>query len=120
MGIRLRYYFTRLDFYFLKCVYLLTLLQINAITGEELTYAQVLDKVRRIGSGLAKMGVKKGDIVSLYSYNTPEWALMFFGVLYSGATVTTVNPTYTKCECFTFSHVSSNWRFILNAQEWTQ
>ena len=73
-------------------------LQINAITGEQFTYARVLDTARRIGSGLAKMGVRKGDSVSMYSYNTPEWALLFFGVLYSGATVTTVNPTYTKCK----------------------
>ena len=71
---------------------------VEAVSGKEYTFRQLVHIARRVGSGLAKIGVKKGDVVSLYSYNTPEWLFMFYGVLYAGGTVTTVNPIYTKCQ----------------------
>ena len=70
---------------------------VDASTGKEYTFRQLVDISRRVGSGLAKIGVKKGDVVSLFSYNTPEWLFMFYGTIYAGATVTTANHTYTKC-----------------------
>ena len=98
---------------------------LEAVSGKEYTFRQLVDIARRVGSGLAKIGVKKGDVVSLYSYNTPEWLFMFYGVLYAGGTVTTVNPSYTKCElswitfelcifCLFdgFSKVQMNWKVI--------
>ena len=49
----------------------------------------------RIGSGLAKLGVQKGDILLIFSPNSIDYILVAFGALLAGATVTTANPHYT-------------------------
>jgi len=47
-------------------------------TGLVLTYAQLLDRVRRAASGLAALGIKKGDVVALSAPNSPEFAVAFY------------------------------------------
>lgn len=41
--------------------------------------------VQRIGAGLAKLGVRKGDRIALLSENRPEWAIADQGILSIGA-----------------------------------
>ncbi|CAH1775804.1 unnamed protein product [Owenia fusiformis] len=71
---------------------------VNGTTEEIVTYSQFRQYVIAIGSGLLRHGVKQGDIVAMYSTNSPEFAMMFFGALAMGATVTMVNPLYTADE----------------------
>ena len=54
--------------------------------------------IKKVSSALVKVGIKQGDVVSMFSYNTAEWILMFWSFVWSGAIVTTVNPAYTKCK----------------------
>ncbi|XP_013395364.1 4-coumarate--CoA ligase-like [Lingula anatina] len=71
---------------------------VDAKTDTRFTFADVKDKVRRIGSSLTRLGFKKGGIVCMYSSNSPEYALIVLGVLSVGGVITTSNPTYTKDE----------------------
>ena len=68
------------------------------LTGRTITYGQLLDQIRRTAAGLAARGIKKGDVVSLWSPNVPEWPIVFFGVIRLGAIVHTSNPVSTPDE----------------------
>jgi acyl-CoA synthetase (AMP-forming)/AMP-acid ligase II len=68
----------------------------DAVSGRTLTYAQLMDQIRRVAAGLAARGIKKGDVVSLWSPNLPEWPAVFFGAVRLGAIVHTSNPVSTR------------------------
>ena len=68
------------------------------LTGRTISYGQLFDRIRRTAAGLAARGIKKGDVVSLWSPNVPEWPIVFFGVIKLGAIVHTSNPVSTPEE----------------------
>ena len=68
---------------------------VDGITGRALTYAALIEQVRRLAAGLAGRGIGKGDVVAIFSPNMPEYAVVFHAVSRIGAILTTVNPTYT-------------------------
>ncbi len=70
----------------------------DGISGRTITYAQLLDQIRRLAAGLAARGIKKGDVVSVWSPNLPEWPVAFFGAVKLGAIVHTSNPVSTPEE----------------------
>jgi len=47
----------------------------------------------RFATALADLGAKKGNIVALYMWNSPEFIVAFFGILKTGATVTALDPS---------------------------
>ena len=63
---------------------------IDGPTGRTLTYAQLVDAVRRVAAGLAAHGFAKGDVLGIYSPNVPEYAVAFHaaaslgGISYDG------------------------------------
>jgi acyl-CoA synthetase (AMP-forming)/AMP-acid ligase II len=57
-----------------------------------------MDQIRRVSAGLAARGIRKGDVVSLWSPNLPEWPSAFFGAIRIGAIVHTSNPVSTPEE----------------------
>ena len=59
---------------------------------EEYTYAQVDELSRKIAVFLIKKGIKKGDFIFLILENSPEWAISYLGILYSGACAVPVDP----------------------------
>ena len=65
------------------------------MSGRQYLYEDVVKNIRSVASGLYRLGVRKGDVLAIFSPNTPEYVFMFFGALAAGATVTTINPTYT-------------------------
>ena len=70
----------------------------DGLTGRTITYGQLLEQIRRTAAGLAARGITKGDVVSLWSPNVPEWPVVFFGVVTLGAIVHTSNPVSTPDE----------------------
>jgi 4-coumarate--CoA ligase len=68
------------------------------VTGHRLTGDTAADRIRRLAGGLKARGIGPGSVVALMSGNTPEFATVFHGVALAGATLTTVNPTYTAPE----------------------
>jgi len=71
---------------------------VNGITGETLTYRDVSSKVRRVASGLNRLGVRLNDVVACVSPNSHEYVFVVIGAMCNGAPVATVNPSYTDCE----------------------
>jgi acyl-CoA synthetase (AMP-forming)/AMP-acid ligase II len=51
--------------------------------------------VRRCAAGLAARGLRKGDVVAIYSPNLPEYVVAFYGVSMAGGAATTVNSLST-------------------------
>ncbi len=70
----------------------------DGITGRTISYDQLMDQVRRVAAGLSARGIKKGDVVSIWSPNLPEWPVAFFGAVKIGAIVHTSNPVSTPEE----------------------
>jgi len=68
---------------------------IEGATGRVLTYAQLVEQTRRFAAGLSRGGIRQGDVVAIWSPNSPEYAVVFHAVSRLGAILTTVNPTYT-------------------------
>jgi acyl-CoA synthetase (AMP-forming)/AMP-acid ligase II len=71
---------------------------VDFISGRTLTYGELREQVRRTAAGLAALGVRKGDVVALYSPNSPEFAVSFHGASRLGATLTPANPANTAHE----------------------
>ncbi|MGL5011291.1 MAG: AMP-binding protein, partial [Paracoccaceae bacterium] len=71
---------------------------IDGVTGAEMTGQGLIDAAQAFAGGLAKRGIGPGDVVALMSGNSPAFAVIFHGTLWAGATLTTVNPSYTAGE----------------------
>ncbi|PTW50673.1 AMP-binding protein [Rhodovulum kholense] len=71
---------------------------VDGPSGQGLTAGALMDRIRRLGGGLAARGIGKGAVVALMAPNSPDFVTVFHGVAYAGGTVTPVNPTYTAEE----------------------
>src|SRR6266550_3266008 len=71
---------------------------IEGETGRTITYAQLVDSIRRTAAGLAAHGFKQREVFGILSPNVPEFAIAFHAVASLGGTCTTVNPLYTEHE----------------------
>ncbi|MFI5527657.1 AMP-binding protein [Kitasatospora sp. NPDC051853] len=71
---------------------------VDGITGESVSYAQLDGASLRFAAGLAEAGVRKGDVIALYSPNTIAYPIAFYGATRAGATVTTVSSLTTAAE----------------------
>lgn len=58
---------------------------------QSLSYFDIHNKTRRFVSLLHSMGIKKGDKVCLWAYNSPSWVVSLFGCLVSGIVVVPVD-----------------------------
>ncbi|KAF0676294.1 AMP-binding protein [Profundibacterium mesophilum] len=67
-------------------------------SGRSMSGAELAAGIRKLAGGLAKRGIGPGSRVALMAPNIPEYCLVFHAVLWAGATITTVNPTYTAHE----------------------
>lgn len=63
-----------------------------------MTYRELDEASNRFAAGLAKLGVKQGDRVSIMLPNIPQAVVAYFGILRAGATIVNTNPTYTPRE----------------------
>ncbi len=58
------------------------------------TYLQFREDVDNFARALVSLGVKKGDHVSVWATNVPEWFISFWAVTKIGAVLVTVNTAY--------------------------
>ena len=49
--------------------------------------------IKKFGSGLLRLGAKRGDVLGMVVPNFPEFPIAFLGAAGVGVTLTTVNPT---------------------------
>src|SRR5690242_17414119 len=66
--------------------------------GIRYSYRQFNDLCRQVAKGLLSLGVKKGDHVSIWAYNVPEWVILQFATAKIGAVLVTVNTSYKSAE----------------------
>ncbi|XP_012066489.1 4-coumarate--CoA ligase-like 6 isoform X2 [Jatropha curcas] len=72
---------------------------IDSSSGFSFSYSDLFPLVKSMASGLQRsFGIKKGDVVLLLLPNTIYFPILFLGVLYLGAIVTTMNPLSTILE----------------------
>ena len=66
--------------------------------GRRITYKQLFDNIKKAACAFADMGIKRGDIVSVLSLNTPETVYAIYGLNYIGATVNLIVASITEQE----------------------
>src|ERR1051326_4656340 len=66
--------------------------------GLRWSFAELEEKAQICARGLARLGIRKGERVALWSTNLPEWVVLFFGLAKIGAIMVTVNTLLRKHE----------------------
>jgi len=66
--------------------------------GVKMTYKDMADKVDRLATAMAGMGIKKGDRVAVQIPNSPGTVIAFLATVRLGAVVVNTNPIYTSRE----------------------
>ncbi|MGH7263643.1 MAG: AMP-binding protein [Candidatus Rokuibacteriota bacterium] len=66
-------------------------LAVHALPGQEgaeqVSFADLGDRVRRLAGGLAEVGVRRGEPVAVWAPNRPEWIVVCLAILDAGAVV---------------------------------
>src|SRR6266566_6715671 len=63
-----------------------------------LTYREVVSMVNCIANGLYDLGIRKGDIICLFTLNRPEYTITLNAAATIGAVVSPMNPSYKERE----------------------
>ena len=66
--------------------------------GVRQNYRDFYDNCRAIAKGLIAMGIKRGDNVSVWTTNIPEWIYLQFSLGMVGGVLVTVNTSYQSHE----------------------
>ena len=64
----------------------------------DLSWNQVNEQIEALASWLITMGIEKGDIVSIYSQNRPEWVVADYAALFCACADATIYPTNSASE----------------------
>jgi len=81
--------------------------------GLRLNYQELLDACIGVAKGFMALGVRKGDHVSVWTTNLPEWISMQFGLGMIGAVLVTVNTNYKSNELEYILHQSDSTTLVL-------
>jgi acyl-CoA synthetase (AMP-forming)/AMP-acid ligase II len=71
---------------------------IDGPTGSSHTGQDLADRIRRLAAGFQAQGLGPGAVLGLMAPNLPDYVTVFHAAALCGATVTTLNPTYTASE----------------------
>ena len=63
-----------------------------------ITYKQFQDYVKSFATALANLGIKKGDVITLYLPNCPQYIVAYYAITRIGAVASGINPTYQPVE----------------------
>jgi fatty-acyl-CoA synthase len=78
-----------------------------------LTYAQFRDRVDTLARGLLALDIKKGEHVSIWASNVPEWLYLQYATAKIGAVLVTVNTAYRAHELEYLLRQSDTTTFFL-------
>lgn len=71
---------------------------IDGATGRSYSYGELPKLIESIAAGFAFHGLRKGDVLAIYSPNLPEYALAFHAAAKLGVITTMVPPLFTEAE----------------------
>ncbi len=66
--------------------------------GRTLSPKQISDLSKKFATGLAKLGIKKGDVVAIFLPNCPQFIISYYGTLTTGAYLTAISPLFVGRE----------------------
>ncbi|MRR56951.1 MAG: AMP-binding protein [Deltaproteobacteria bacterium] len=83
--------------------------------GLRYSYYEFNEVCRKVAKGLLKLGVKKGDHVSIWATNVPEWVILQFATAKIGAVLVTINTSYRSAELeYILNQSDSGSLFLVN------
>ncbi|MFX1329594.1 MAG: AMP-binding protein [Promethearchaeota archaeon] len=65
---------------------------------EEMSFKRFKEKVDIFATVLKDLGIKKGDRVALYGWNSIQWEISFYGLEKAGAILVPMNPLFKESE----------------------
>ncbi|HKO61685.1 MAG TPA: AMP-binding protein [Pyrinomonadaceae bacterium] len=71
---------------------------VDGVTGRTYSYQELPERIRQVAAGFAAHGLKKGDVLAIYSPNVPEYAIAFHAAATIGVATTMVPPLFTEEE----------------------
>jgi acyl-CoA synthetase (AMP-forming)/AMP-acid ligase II len=71
---------------------------IDGPSGRQWTVEEITHGIKSVAGGLSARGIGPGHTVAIMLPNLPEFVIAFHGAAWAGATITTINPTYTAHE----------------------
>ena len=84
--------------------------------GVHLNYREFYDQCRKVAKGLMALGVKRGDHISVWTTNIPEWVYLQFGLGMVGGVLVTVNTNYQSHELeYILKQSDSSILFVMGA-----
>jgi len=82
--------------------------------GLRYTYREFDAHCDRVAKGLMGLGIGKGDHVSIWATNVPEWVVLQFATAKIGAVLVTVNTSYKSAELeYVLKQSDSNTLFLV-------
>lgn len=64
----------------------------------KISYKQLDLLSNQFALGLTRLGIKKGDCIAIFLPNIPQFIIAYFGILKTGAIVTSISPLYKERE----------------------
>jgi long-chain acyl-CoA synthetase len=83
----------------------------------DVTWSQYGEKVRQVAMGLIRLGLKKGECVSVISENRPEWVYSDFGIMSAGGVTAGIYTTNAAEECGYVAQNSGSRFYIAENEE---
>jgi acyl-CoA synthetase (AMP-forming)/AMP-acid ligase II len=71
---------------------------IDGLKGDVITHGQLAAYVDRVAAALHARGLRKGDVVAVFSPNTPWFPVVFHGIAAAGCVMSPINSLYTPDE----------------------
>lgn len=66
---------------------------VEAVTGKQITYSDVVRGTTRFGKALRSLGLSKGQVVIVVLPNVAEYAIVALGIMTAGGVFSGANPT---------------------------
>ncbi|WP_222267698.1 4-coumarate--CoA ligase family protein [Modestobacter marinus] len=71
---------------------------VDGLSGETIRFGQLASHVGRVAAALHARGLRKGDVVAVFSPNTIWYPVVFHGIAAAGCVVSPINSLYTPDE----------------------
>lgn len=82
------------------------------------TYKEAGEIVENLASGLASLGIQKGDKIAILSTNSSRWACVDYAIIGLGAVTVTVYPTLTNPQIgYIFDDSDTKYVFVENQDQ---
>jgi long-chain acyl-CoA synthetase len=81
------------------------------------TYAYFTGECRRIGRGLLKAGLARGDRVVLWAENRPEWMAVWMGAAIAGLVIVPVDFLVSETECLNIIKITKAKAFFYSGRK---